>query len=126
MLAAAMSKPGDDIIAEAGSILLSRRTFATLPEPLEVEGDVINACLRVLQKMTLSKNIDIFPADCHTVVTWLPPMSACPFQHLPADASTSSSGTWTPQEPTPGSCLWISALPSTPSSQLCSRRSSPS
>ncbi|MEQ2203921.1 Ceroid-lipofuscinosis neuronal protein 6 [Xenoophorus captivus] len=34
--------------------------------------------------------------------------------------------TWTPQEPTPGSCLWISALPSTPSSQLCSRRSSPS
>ncbi|MEQ2182200.1 hypothetical protein GOODEAATRI_019714 [Goodea atripinnis] len=87
MLAASMSKPGDDIIAEAGSILLSRRTFATLPEPSAVEGDVINACLLVLQKMALSKNIDIFPADCHTVVTWLPAMSACPFQHLPADVA---------------------------------------
>ncbi len=31
-----------------------------------------------------------------------------------------------PQEPMPGSCLWTSALPSTPSSQLCYRISSPS
>ncbi|XP_047201949.1 uncharacterized protein LOC124855868 [Girardinichthys multiradiatus] len=88
MLTAAMSKPGDDIIAEAGSILLSRRTFGTLPQPSEVEGDVINACMLVLQKMALSKYIEIFPADCHTVSRRLPPMSACPFQHLPADASS--------------------------------------
>ncbi|XP_077959458.1 uncharacterized protein LOC144408008 [Gasterosteus aculeatus] len=33
---------------------------------------------------------------------------------------------WTPQEPTPGSCLWTSALPSTPSSRLCCRTNSPS
>ncbi|KAJ0008514.1 hypothetical protein NQD34_015929 [Periophthalmus magnuspinnatus] len=36
----------------------------------------------------------------------------------------SSSSIWTPREPMPGSCLWTSALRSTPSSLLCSRTSS--
>ena len=39
---------------------------------------------------------------------------------------TSPSSIWTPQEPTPGSCLWTSALHLTPSSQLGYRTNSPS
>ncbi|XP_042561065.1 GTPase IMAP family member 8-like [Clupea harengus] len=43
---------------------------------------VLNLCFQLLQKMASQQNIDIFAAVCHVTVTWLPPYSADPMDHL--------------------------------------------
>ncbi|XP_073676614.1 uncharacterized protein [Garra rufa] len=87
LMAQVHSANADDEVALVGSIVIKQKDLITLTNLCEVEGNVLNSCFCVLQQIALSQNVDIYPVDSHTIVTWLPPICAHPMDHLPRNCS---------------------------------------
>lgn len=76
--------PKEHIVRVYGETL-TREDFLSLGLQNNVEGMILNSCLRVVAKLGSMRNIEIWMISSYISVTWLPPLSANPMNHFPVD-----------------------------------------
>ncbi|KAK5885715.1 hypothetical protein CesoFtcFv8_016832 [Champsocephalus esox] len=73
----------DERLAYVNNQILTRTDFWTLGRPQDVEGMILNSCLKVIEKLANDQGIKVFSANSYVVHTWFIPMMQNPEQHLP-------------------------------------------
>ncbi|RVE55525.1 hypothetical protein OJAV_G00235440 [Oryzias javanicus] len=68
-----------DHIAMVDSCILTRSDFWSLGLERDVEGTILNCCLKIIEK----KVDHVFAASSYVTATWFPPNAANPMDHLP-------------------------------------------
>ncbi|XP_041840399.1 LOW QUALITY PROTEIN: uncharacterized protein LOC121639302, partial [Melanotaenia boesemani] len=76
------TKSSTEHLAMVNNIILTRFDFWSLGLQRDIDGMILNCCLKVIEKRVEK----VFAADSHVISTWFPPLSINPMDHLPDDA----------------------------------------
>ncbi|XP_032415485.1 uncharacterized protein LOC116717915 [Xiphophorus hellerii] len=77
--------PAEYVACVDGQVL-TRGDMFTLGLSQDMNGQILNSCLKVVERMCINKGIKVFAGNSHVVHTWFPPLSLDPAQHLPPQA----------------------------------------
>ncbi|XP_061880179.1 uncharacterized protein LOC133631974 isoform X2 [Entelurus aequoreus] len=71
-------------LAMVNNIILTRFDFWTLGLQRDMEGTILNSCLKMIEKRVEN----LFAADSYVISSWFPPSSRNPMDHLPDNAAS--------------------------------------
>ncbi|KAI4823843.1 hypothetical protein KUCAC02_012398 [Chaenocephalus aceratus] len=77
----------DERLADINNQILTHTDFWTLGRPQDVEGMILNSCLKVIEKLANDQiGIKVFSVNSYVAHTWFIPSVQNPEQHLPDKA----------------------------------------